>query len=103
MKQPHDTQVGWQVLVRNVDNLTALVADKGYDWEALRTRLRAERITPLIPQRGPGFRGWERNLLIHDRRITSLQMLSPCFSDCGSDIVRRCWRERGSVNSANLS
>jgi IS5 family transposase len=43
------------------------VANKGYDWEALRTRLRAESITPLIPQRGPGFRGWARNLLIHDR------------------------------------
>jgi len=67
MKQPHDTQVGWQVLVRNLDDLTAVAADKGYDWEALRTRLRAESITPLIPQRGPGFRGWARNLLIHDR------------------------------------
>jgi IS5 family transposase len=67
MKQPHDTQVGLQVLVRNLDDLTAVAADKGYDWEALRTRLRAERITPLIPQRGPGFRGWARNLLIHDR------------------------------------
>jgi IS5 family transposase len=67
MKQPHDTQVGLQVLVRNLDDLTAVAADKGYDWEALRTRLRAERITPLIPQRGPGFRGWARNLLIHDQ------------------------------------
>ena len=67
MKQPHDTQVGLQVLVRNIDDLTAVAADKGYDWEALRTRLRAESITPLIPQRGPGFRGWARNLLIHDR------------------------------------
>jgi len=26
-----------------------------------------DRSTPLIPQRGPGFRGWARNLLIHDR------------------------------------
>jgi len=67
MKQPHDTHVGWQVLVRNLDDLTAVAADKGYDWEALRTRLRAESITPLIPQRGPGFLGWARNLLIHDR------------------------------------
>jgi IS5 family transposase len=67
MKQPYDTQVGLQVLMRNLDELTAVVANKGYDWEALRTRLRAESITPLIPQRGPGFRGWARNLLIHDR------------------------------------
>jgi IS5 family transposase len=67
MKQPHDTQVGWQVLVRNLDALTAVAADKGYDWEQLRTRLRAEHVTPLIPKRDPGFRGWARNLLIHDR------------------------------------
>jgi IS5 family transposase len=66
-KQPHDTQVGWQVLVRNIKKLTAVAADKGYDWEVLRTRLRAESVTPLILQRGPGFRGWARNLLIHDR------------------------------------
>jgi IS5 family transposase len=55
------------VLVRNLDELTAVAADKGYDWEGLRTRLRAERITPLIPQRDPDFRGWARNLLIHNR------------------------------------
>jgi len=33
MKQPHDTQIGLQVLVRNLDELTAVAADKGYDWE----------------------------------------------------------------------
>nr|WP_254864103.1 IS5 family transposase [Halovivax gelatinilyticus] len=67
MKQPHDTQVGWKVLVRNLDVLGTVAADKGYDWEELRTRWRAESITPLIPQRDPGMRGWARNLLIHDR------------------------------------
>ena len=66
MKQPHDTQVGWQVLVRNLDALTTVAADKGYDWEILRTKLRAEGITPLIPKRDPGLRGWARNLLIED-------------------------------------
>jgi IS5 family transposase len=67
MKQPHDTQVGWQVLTRNLEKLTAVAADKGYDWEQIRTRLRAEAVTPLIPQRDPGFRDWARNLLIRDR------------------------------------
>ena len=67
MKQPHDTQVGWQVLTRNLDVLTAVAADKGYDWEMLRTKLRAEGVTPLIPQRDPGMRGWARNLLIDVR------------------------------------
>ncbi|WP_435347251.1 IS5 family transposase [Haloarchaeobius sp. HRN-SO-5] len=67
MKQPHDTQIGWQVLVRNLDVLSTVAADRGYDWEELRTRLRAERVTPLIPKRDPGMLGWARNLLIHDR------------------------------------
>jgi IS5 family transposase len=67
MKQPHDTQVGLQVLVRNIDVLGTVAADKGYDWEDLRTRLRAESIKRLIPQRDPGMWGWARNLLIRDR------------------------------------
>lgn len=45
------------VLTRNLDELSTVAADKGYDWEELRTRLRAESITPLIPQRDPGMRG----------------------------------------------
>jgi len=36
MKQPHDTQIAWQLLTRNLDKLTILTADKGYDWELLR-------------------------------------------------------------------
>jgi len=103
MKQPHDTQVGWQVLVRNIDKLTAVAGDKGYDWEALWTRLRTESITPLIPQRGPGFRGQAGNLVIHNRGITSVRTLNRCFSAYGRDTVKRCGRERGLVNSANLS
>ena len=39
MKQPHDSQVGWQLLSRNLDKLDMLTADKGYDWELLRRKL----------------------------------------------------------------
>jgi IS5 family transposase len=55
------------VLTRNLGKLSAVAADKGYDWEQIRTRLRAEAVTPLIPQRDPEFRDWARNLLIRDR------------------------------------
>jgi IS5 family transposase len=79
MKQPHDTQVGWQVLVRNFEKLTAVAADIVYDWEAFRTRLPAESMTPLIPQRGPGFRGWVRNLLIHDREYNQCSNAESVF------------------------
>lgn len=51
MKQPYDTAVGWQVLVRNLDVLTAPVADTGQDREALRTKLQAERLILLITTR----------------------------------------------------
>ena len=67
MKQPHDTQIGLQVVQRNLDELSAVAADKGYDWEILRTRLRAEGITPLIPTREKDLMGHARNLLIDDR------------------------------------
>lgn len=55
MKQPYDTQIGWQVLTRNLDYLTAVAADKGYNWEILRPKLRAEGINPLITTKEKGF------------------------------------------------
>ncbi|MEF8772984.1 MAG: hypothetical protein V5A65_10045, partial [Halodesulfurarchaeum sp.] len=36
-------QVGFQVVVRNLDDLSAIAADKGYDSDVLRTRLWAEK------------------------------------------------------------
>ena len=30
--RPHDTQIGWQVLTRNLNRLHTVTADKGYDW-----------------------------------------------------------------------
>ncbi len=29
----HDTQIGWQVALRNAGDLHSLAADKGYDWQ----------------------------------------------------------------------
>jgi IS5 family transposase len=48
MKQPHDSQIGWQVLTRNLDQLNTITADKGYDWDDLRTELRGHDIRPVI-------------------------------------------------------
>lgn len=37
--QPHDSKLGWQVLLRNIGVTGILTADKGYDWGGeLRTR-----------------------------------------------------------------
>ncbi|SEP16148.1 Transposase and inactivated derivatives, IS5 family [Halogranum amylolyticum] len=51
MKQPHDTQIGRQVLTRNLQRLDTVVADKGYDWDALRHELRDAGVRPVIKHR----------------------------------------------------
>ncbi len=66
MKQPHDTQIAWQLLTRNLDRLSVLTADKGYDWELLRRRLSSEGIKPVIKHRGFGWHGVANNVLIDD-------------------------------------
>ncbi|MDG5778755.1 IS5 family transposase [Haloarculaceae archaeon H-GB1-1] len=47
----HDTQLGWQVALRNAGDLASLAADKGYDWMDLREKLREEGVRPLIKHR----------------------------------------------------
>ncbi len=47
----HDTQIGWQVALRNAGDLHSLAADKGYDWQALREKLQEEDVRPLIKHR----------------------------------------------------
>jgi len=47
----HDTQLGWQLARRNVGELHSLAADKGYDWQQLRDKLRKEGVRPLIKHR----------------------------------------------------
>lgn len=51
MKQPHDTQVGRQVLSRNLNRLQTVTADKGYDWDGLREALRQADVRPVIKHR----------------------------------------------------
>src|SRR6056297_3044726 len=47
----HDTQLGWQLARRNAGELHSLAADKGYDWQRLRDKLREEDVRPLIKHR----------------------------------------------------
>ncbi|ELZ00745.1 IS5 family transposase [Natrialba aegyptia] len=50
-KKRHDTQIGWQLARRNAGKLHSLAADKGYDWQRLREKLREENVRPLIKHR----------------------------------------------------
>ena len=47
----HDTHLGWQLACRNAGELRSLAADKGYDWQRLRDKLREEGVRPLIKHR----------------------------------------------------
>ena len=67
MTQPHDSQVGWQVLKRNLDKLSTITADKGYDWWLLSNKLRAEGVKPLIRRREFGWEGVAENALMNDK------------------------------------
>lgn len=51
MNLPHDTQIAWQLLTRNLNKLGTVVADKGFDWDDLRQMLREHGIRPVIKQR----------------------------------------------------
>jgi IS5 family transposase len=64
MKQPHDSKVAWQLLTGNIDKLSVLAADKGYDWELLRHNLRSEGVKPVIKYREFGWHGVANNVLL---------------------------------------
>jgi IS5 family transposase len=49
--KPHDTKIGWQVLKRNVGGISTITADKGYDWDDLRSMLRDNGVRPVIKHR----------------------------------------------------
>ncbi len=63
----YSSQIGCSVLVQNIVVLTAVAADKGYNWEVLRMKLRSEGITPVIPTRVMDLHGLVRNPLTDDR------------------------------------
>lgn len=49
--KPHDTQIGRQVLRRNTHRISTITADKGYDWDDLRSLLRDNDVRPVIKHR----------------------------------------------------
>jgi IS5 family transposase len=68
MTQPYDSQVCWQALKRNLDNLSTITAEKGYDWSLLRNKLRVEGVKPLIRAREFGWEGVAEDVLMNDKK-----------------------------------
>jgi len=94
-RKRHDTQIGWQLARRNAGELHSLAADKGYDWQRLRDKLREEDVRPLIKHREsvPSItritRGSMRLSTARERclrpssRRSSVRSALPCVRDLG--------------------
>ena len=79
MKKAGDSKIGWQVLTRNIEKLSKLTADKGYDDEILRLRLRAEGVKPLIKHREFTIMDRANNSLIDDKKYNHRLMVESVF------------------------
>jgi len=53
-----------QVVTRNLDKLSVLTADKGYNWELLRHKSRSEGVKPVIKYREFGWNSVANNVLL---------------------------------------
>jgi IS5 family transposase len=62
-QQPHDTQVGQQLLGRTLDRVSTITADKGYDSDPLRRFLQAHGVEPVIKHREFTSLDWAQNRL----------------------------------------
>lgn len=51
MRRQHDTQIGWQVLTKNLARIDTVTAGKGYEWSELRKTFRAHDVRTVIIHR----------------------------------------------------
>jgi IS5 family transposase len=79
VKQRHDTQIGWQVLNRNLSNLETILADKGYDWELLRHKLHVEGVETVIKHREHGDLDVAHNALIDENIYHQRSLIESTF------------------------
>ena len=92
---PHDTQIARQVLLRNLGNLETVVADKGFDWDELRQKLREEGIRPVIKHREFYALDAAHNARIDDRTYHRRSIVESIFfalrTRFGPTIKARTW------------
>jgi IS5 family transposase len=79
VRQRHDTRIGWQLLLRNVENLETIIADKGYDWNLLRYRLHLEGVKTVIKHREHGDLDVGHNALIDDTIYRRRSLIESAF------------------------
>lgn len=92
--RPHDTQIGWQVLTRNLDRIETITADKGYDWADLRTKLREHNVRPLIKHR-------EFDILdkAHNARLDDDVYHRRSVAECSFRILKQRYTDRLSART----
>ncbi|QKY16852.1 IS5 family transposase [Halorubrum sp. CBA1229] len=91
----HDTQIGWQLALRNAGEIASLAADKGYDWQRLREKLREEGVRPLIKHREFRPVDCAHNARIdgslHNQRALSETVFSTIKRTLGHAVRARAW------------
>lgn len=95
MNLPHDTQIADQLLSRNVDKLETVVADKGFDWDALRQKLRKAGVRPVIKHREFYSLDAAHNTRIDDKTYHQRSIAESIFfairKRFGSTLKARTW------------
>lgn len=93
--KPHDTKIGWQVLRRNMNRFSTITADKGYDWDDLRTMLRENGVRPVIKHRVFGSLDAAHNARLDDDTYHRRSVVESVFSVLkrryGDRLRSRCW------------
>jgi len=91
----HDTQLGWQVALRNAGDLASLAAGKGYDWMDLREKLREEGVRLLIKHREYRPIGHAHTTRVDGPRYRQRAMCETVFSTIkrtlGDAVRARTW------------
>ena len=93
--KPHDVPIGKQVLKRNMDKLTVVAADKGYDAAFLRDLLREHDVRPLIKHREFGSIQKAHNAQLDEDTYNRRQISEAVFHVLGqrysSSLKSRSW------------
>ena len=87
--RPHDTQIGWQVLTRNLDRIRTITADKGYDWADLRDVLRENDVRPVIKHRE--FDSLDK---AHNARIVEEVYHRRSVAECSFRVIKQRYGDR---------
>lgn len=103
MNLPHDTQIAGQVLTRNLTKLGTVVADKSFDWDHLRHKLRDEGIRPVIKHREFYSLDAAHNARIDDDTYHRRSIVESIFFALRKRFGSTIRAERGLASSENSS